>query len=114
MLEEWNSISIEPVGAVRREEIVRRGQDLPPPIFAPSQHQQPPPVLQSNTQGQGQPGEEEHKMEEVGACSLCKDPVVEREEHNTTLEDIFQEGRELGENLTKIIFLFNYVEEISS
>ena len=106
MLEEWNRISIEPVEAVRREEVARPGQDLPPPIFTASRHQEPPPVHQSNTQGQGQPREEEHQMVEVVACALCKDPVVEgnpyrlhlREEHNTTLEEIFEEGRELGEN----------------
>ena len=65
------------VGGGKAEEVARPGQDLPPPIFAPSQHQQPSPVLQSNTQGQGQPREEEHKMEEVVACALSKDPVVE-------------------------------------
>ena len=31
----------------------------------------------SNTQCQRQPREEKHKVEEVVACALCKDPVVE-------------------------------------
>ena len=88
------------VGGGKAEEVARPGQDLPPPIFAPSQHQQPPPVLQSNSQGQSQRREEEHKMEEVVAYVLCKNPVVEcnpyslhlQEEHNSTLDEIFKEG----------------------
>ena len=54
-------------------------------------------------------------MVEVGGCALCKDRVVEgdpyrlhlQEEHNTTLEEIFEEGRELGENLVAC----NYCDE---
>ena len=79
--EELDRISIKPE---KREEVERPGQDLPPPIFAhpcllaPSHHQQPHPVIiQSNTQGQRQPREKEHKVEEVVACALCKDAVVE-------------------------------------
>ena len=79
--EELDRISINPE---KRVEVARVGQDLPPPIFvhqrllAPSQYQQPHPVIiQSNTQCQRQPREKEHKVEEVVACALCKDAVVE-------------------------------------
>ena len=79
--EELDRILINPK---KRDEVARPGQDLSPPIFAhpgllaPSQHQQPHPVIiQSNTQGQRQPREKEHKVEEVVACALCKDAMVE-------------------------------------
>ena len=78
--EEFDRISINPE---KQEGVARPGQYLPPifahpGLLAPRQHQQPHPVLiQSNTQGQSQPREKAHMVEEVVACALCKDEVVE-------------------------------------
>ena len=78
--EEFDRISINPE---KREEVAQPGQYLPPifahpGLLAPSQHQQPHPIIiQSNIQGQRHPREKQHKVEEVVACALCKDAVVE-------------------------------------
>ena len=68
----------------------------------------------------------EHEVEEVVACALCKDPVVEGdpyrlhlvEEHSTTVEGVeeifdrsLEEGRELGEELVACDYCDDAVEE---
>ena len=124
-LQELDRISIEPVEDVARPGqdlppliLATSQHQKPPPVLQqrptviqqpPQVLQQPPPVLQQPPQVFQQPPpvlQQPPPVHQIVACVLCKDPVVEGDpyrlhlwvEHHTTLEDIFQEGDQLGGN----------------